>query len=431
MNKLSTLAIIAVALLFLACSKEKKESALSLAQTVEFNGKKIPMVISYSPVAENDGLIHLDSLVFEYDNKTQTIHLDNVINNIFYYATVNVSDYNFDGYMDVAVFSNYMMAEAPPYNIFIYNPQAKSYYLQEELSKSFNVRADAKTQTVKTASGASGECHFGEYKWINGELKLIYSESTYFNNNQQINETKALQDGKWVEKKKFLSDDDWYCTAVDYYKSNYDKAGVKVEEPETSNCPGNVKLLKSITQDGQTTTFEYDDKNRIVKMDTTTFTYNNDDVIKIGSYELERYEDGGRIDLNYEGVAVVVIYVNRDGYSTRETTEHYSYDRYYTNGNLIKFTGDVFDFEGVKTNEFITEYKYDDKKSPFNCNTPKWVIQHLLETTYASKNNVIERKINNVTSYRYEYDSDGFPTKRTETGDGDTKIITFKYCNLK
>jgi len=186
---------------------------------------------------------------------------------------------------------------------------------------------------------------------------------------------------------------------------------------------GEVKLLESITQEGQTTKFKYDDKNRIIKIGNTAIAYKGNDVVIIDGTEYKR--EGNVISSE----SVETFTLDKDGFII---------DPYYyksANGNLI---------EWESGGDMAAEYKYDDKKSPFyNTNTPKWVMQYLLteylriqgysQTTYLSKNNVIEEiesysngEVNSKYS-QYEYDSDGFPIKRTKTGNGNAEITTFTY----
>ena len=63
------------------------------------------------------------------------------------------------------------------------------------------------------------------------------------------------------------------------------------------------------------------------------------------------------------------------------------------------------------------ECKFDDKKSIYNGNTPRWFLQYLYavrpntDLTGVNQNNIIELKQNEDTStYTYEYDEDGYPT---------------------
>jgi len=198
---------------------------------------------------------------------------------------------------------------------------------------------------------------------------------------------------------------------------------------------GEVKLLESITQSGETTKFEYDDKNRIIKMGNTTITYKSDDLVIIGDSEYKR--NGNEIIASRDGSVNTLTSFTleasltlEDGFITSIMPQNALSGFGYTfvDGNL--------DWNGSEDGNY--KYKYDDKKSPFNCNTPKWIIQSIYALyphfwpAAASKNNVVEVSYNNSwtdaenyqRSYKYEYDSDGFPTKRIS---GTETIATFTY----
>jgi len=185
----------------LITTKTADNSVKSSVQTVEFNGKKIPITIFSSSVVYSDGSSsfaddrgNLDSLMFEYDNKTQIIHLNGNFGEIS--SPISVSDYNFDGYMDIVVFAGIgdnMFSYA-----LIYKPQTKSYYGVNGIGGGSIV--DVETQTIISEWGASGEGGLSKYKWINGELTLIYSESEYYDNPHKIFSIQTLQNGKLVEQ---------------------------------------------------------------------------------------------------------------------------------------------------------------------------------------------------------------------------------------
>ena len=183
-------------------------AALQFIYTVEFNNKKIPMTVFYSEDPNNEIFYgsKIDSLVFVDDGKTQTAVID-MESQIFSGDEVNwglilAGDYNFDGYMDIAVLNNRGVSNAV-YNYFIYNPRKHSYYRSEALSGLMNASFDAETKTVKeyNVSGAGRYYTSATYKWDGIKLELIQSE------NQEPNEddvviriTRTLQEGKWIEK---------------------------------------------------------------------------------------------------------------------------------------------------------------------------------------------------------------------------------------
>jgi hypothetical protein len=132
---------------FLACEEKDKNAeennSTNFVRNVTFNNKIIPITIFYSAIlgdginTDEDG-INLDSLVFIYDNTKQTVHLYplnlyNIDFENFDLIEVN-SNYNSDNYMDISILSS-KGANHSYYDIYIYNPQTKSYAYQVELSK--------------------------------------------------------------------------------------------------------------------------------------------------------------------------------------------------------------------------------------------------------------------------------------------------------
>ena len=214
----------------------------------------------------------------------------------------------------------------------------------------------------------------------------------------------------------------------------------------TDKGSGDVKLLESIIYDnGEITKFEYDDKNRIVKISygsqrTETLTYSGDELISFeddynGLTPISR--NGNTIRIPGENTSVIT--VNDDGYSIKheiDANEHGSEVRtyQYRDGNPVKITVVQTDWEGM-TSETVMEFKHDDKKSPFfHCNTPRWFLQYIYFTYFGLNNNVTAVTWSHGISHKYEYqyDRDGFPTTQTsitKSANGDkTKTITrFTY----
>jgi hypothetical protein len=228
------------------------------------------------------------------------------------------------------------------------------------------------------------------------------------------------------------------------------RAAAKIKCTSSGNSSeqtDDVKLLECIT-DGKGKAqkkFEYDGQNRLVKtydygsdgvFDTQTITYNTDNSVMV---EETHSNYGNHIDYgqsvkiyvrkgNKITVDTIAFTINEDGYIVKS--------KYFTNqyqdGNLIIYD----DTENGYRNG--SSYEYDDKKSPFsNSNTSKWLLQHLVGHVSASKNNVLEN--NYITagedmmtgsySYKYEYDSDGFPTKQTCEwySEGNEETTTTRY----
>jgi len=167
---------------------------------------------------------------------------------------------------------------------------------------------------------------------------------------------------------------------------------------------GDVKLLETITDEGGNVQkrFEYDKQNRIVKIDNDTITY-ADNLITVGT---QKFAINGNT-VTVDGKSYTI---DKDGYIVKSKEANYSVsDEYkYKDGNLIKISWSYED---------VSNYSYDNKKSPFsNCTTPKWLIQHLLRPHNASENNAVDAGDGREDdTYKYEYDSDGFPVKATVT----------------
>ena len=194
--------------------------SLQLVHTVEFNNKRIPMTVFYSREAGSEYYI-TDMLVFEYDGRKHAISLDDVREKFPFedpndYGLIEVStDYNFDNYMDIAVLSSRGVRHSW-YDIFIYNPQTKSYYHHKELSKENDVWTDADTQTVKvhTISGHAGLIYTSRvYKWVNGQLTLFENVNQDYDDGTELYTciTLTLQNnGTWSEKGETFKAEDFY-----------------------------------------------------------------------------------------------------------------------------------------------------------------------------------------------------------------------------
>ena len=200
------------------------------------------------------------------------------------------------------------------------------------------------------------------------------------------------------------------------------------------------KILHFIYHDeGITTEYKYDSQKRIISKETTypeseddnyqsTFTYNgeNEVVIDSSTYTRNGNTITGRstltgyhttLTLDNDGNIIKQVEVYSDGSSSEATYE-------YSGGNLIKST----EFGG----EHISEYKYDDKHSAYNCNTPRWILQFysFAFAHGASKNNVIQKTFNGdrPSVYNYTYDEDGYPQYVDwESGGGDCWSCSFEY----
>ena len=210
-----------------------------------------------------------------------------------------------------------------------------------------------------------------------------------------------------------------------------------------TSCKGEVNLLESMAYNGGSVVkFEYDDQNRIAVMHYfnpdgsyfigRTLTYKEDDLVHFseGGHSdtpSESYErKGNTIHKTAYGNEFLII-INKDGYIIEDvSTAHegrYTTSNVYKKGNLTNQTVSV---NGEIRN--TVEYKYDNKKSPFTCNTPKWFLQSFFHM--GLKNNILERTDSlGVYSprYVYEYNSDGYPATQTMFLNNYTSTIIFSY----
>jgi hypothetical protein len=197
--------------------------------------------------------------------------------------------------------------------------------------------------------------------------------------------------------------------------------------PAVASGKSGVKLLESMGG----MKFEYDNQNRIVKIHkaafgctgTETLNYSGDNLVKstcstAKEHNADYSRRGNVISLENSNGSVYEFTLNKDGYITNISHENGNDTYHYQNGNAVK----IINHESIpdgESSEYASEYKYDNKKSPFmNCKTPKWFLQHRFND-YANANNVTAK------ADKYEYDSDGFPTKRTSNG----TTTTFTYIS--
>ena len=212
---------------------------------------------------------------------------------------------------------------------------------------------------------------------------------------------------------------------------------------------GAGKLLeRRLFDNGYSAMLEYDDENRLVKISyysrgnldyTATITYDNNSVT------IENNPSVFGEPMNYVLSNNIIIYsaenstrtliVNDDGYIVTEETRwqtggsrHIKYE--YHGGNLSSDTIVLKYANGEIYHESTTLYRYDNKKSPFyNDKTPKWLLQTLF-SGLGLNNNITY--LNNRFAFEYEYDADGFPTKRTwllyqgDADDNETTLFFYK-----
>jgi len=226
------------------------------------------------------------------------------------------------------------------------------------------------------------------------------------------------------------------------------KSVENIAEEETVTESNTVKLLESLTEEGDremyVTNFEYDEQNRIVKFSredyaaddvyflqgtkTTTITYANNQ-ITVKQIDDNNKKTVRKFTLNGNKMTVdrESFTLNKDGYIVKNRYTEYTYKQ----GNLTQILW--------TESAYTDDYSYDKKQSPFsNSNTPKWLMQMLFSDVWASKNNVIKYQGENSNcTYKYTYDSDGFPISLTgkccdydeDCSDGAEFKKTYNYTN--
>ena len=226
-----------------------------------------------------------------------------------------------------------------------------------------------------------------------------------------------------------------------------------------------VQLLETITYSkGNVVKYEYDHQNRISKiytyidenlLSTTTVVYSGKDLITLiheennnpeNNFTGKHIKNGNTITSYKNEELASTMYLNNDGYPIRnegmveEEGEmvSYVYAFQYQDGNMTKMNN-TMSLNGVETVS-STEYKYDNKKSPFyNCKSPKWLTGNPIGSLYGRQNNVIEQTSSFFKvkiEYDYKYDDAEYPTKCTmiykiEAFESNeytyTNVIEFKY----
>jgi len=202
-----------------------------------------------------------------------------------------------------------------------------------------------------------------------------------------------------------------------------------------------VKLPETITNsDGNYSRYEYDSNNRITKItmyennnetSSTTLIYNDNNIIKWNEYTINK--SGNEVNINSgvnPGDYFGRLTLNNDGYPIEITdgwieSEFYVSSIQYKSGNIVKMIYPSYDYDEPPLYCIFT---YDEKKSPFiNCATPAWWMIKNFSHGYGN-NNVIEANYSDGDrfEYLYEYDSDGFPTKRTVKNSGYTTSYQYR-----
>lgn len=211
-----------------------------------------------------------------------------------------------------------------------------------------------------------------------------------------------------------------------------------------------VKLLETMTYpDGGYYKFEYDSQNRIRKwsqyyangnFSESMITYIGDELTKLtfppSNYSYEFAKDGNKITVEEKMKNTDytrTIYLNSDGLLEKEVNEgegyYYVTNNLFDNGNLVKWEHIWID--GDIERKSIREFKYDNNKSPFyHCKTPKWFLNWNFSVKGSPNNVTEENEISGswIITNEYEYDSDGFPTKCTQSNNG--FVTEYRYTEL-
>ena len=188
-----------------------------------------------------------------------------------------------------------------------------------------------------------------------------------------------------------------------------------------------IFLLENREREGFRYVYEYDDQERITKISiylinngqlnaVCTINYNADLIELIsGSNKTTYTKNGNKIIFGNSEIDL-----NAQGLPEKYTSERYTSNLTWLNGNLTKEEGDGWSYT----------YTYDNYKSPFyNCKTPKWLLW--VQSPFGNHYNVnnvktetcYEGEDSGVITYGYTNNDDGFPVTRTVGGNTET----YKY----
>ena len=147
-----------------------------ILQTIEYNDQSIPINIFYSK-KEYDSF-SLDRAVLTYEGVTQTVNLGGIavyFDGAEFAFRVSANDFNFDNFMDIHIIDIFGMNSNN--EIFLYNPQSKSYYHNKELSLRGSISLDKEKQAIIQTEivDADPDTIISEYQWENRQLALIHS----------------------------------------------------------------------------------------------------------------------------------------------------------------------------------------------------------------------------------------------------------------
>ena len=222
-----------------------------------------------------------------------------------------------------------------------------------------------------------------------------------------------------------------------------------------SKKSSDVKLLeRMIIDNGTEWRFEYNDKNQIVKIDeykkrelykTETITYNSNN-ITVERKDIKHPHPDSYIFTTIFVIKDQTITFHDGDYMMTITDNGYideEFGRMDDGGDW--YSTMVYEYKNGKmtsqtiTPGYIFSFEYDDKMSPFrNVASPKWLLQQIFNRHVTFENNITKRNDEGLPWYestvetsQYEYDSNGFPTKRISKieyqDDPDADQTKFKY----
>ena len=185
------------------------------------------------------------------------------------------------------------------------------------------------------------------------------------------------------------------------------------------------QILTYINEDLTKLEYAYLDEGEFVVVDTRNYVKNGNTIS--WSFGVEIIEGEGEGSQDFKST----ITLNNNGFPEKleevlfNTSSVSTFT--YVNGNLTKYLYDTM-FSSNSNDPGERNYTYDTNRSAYSgCKTPKWfMFMHFYEN---ASHNVVTTLSYPATTYSYEFDSDGFPTKCTEIYYGIESITEFKYMN--
>lgn len=204
------------------------------------------------------------------------------------------------------------------------------------------------------------------------------------------------------------------------------KKAVEVEVPQTKQ----IKLLSKVTTGTAVQTFVYDDKLRIIEVkgaNARTFTYTGDDLTAntVGpNSRTITYSNGLPVKANANiytlNLTLTGNKVTKIVYTANTGTVNITYDLSYSGNNLTD----------IVYNGTLTKYIYGTKKNPYYNSRLKYFID-VSDFDMLAENEVLEKITKDSprlgSTYTYEYDADGFPTKVIEKRTKPNDATEFTY----